>query len=121
MRGELVGHILFSPISIETNETSTPALALAPMSVLPACQKRGTGSLLVEAGLRACRRLGHGIVVVLGHSSYYPRFGFAPAVGNGAQAPFPVPDNALMVLELVPGALRGVTGTLKYPSEFDDA
>ena len=117
--GRIVGHILFPPVSISSPEGDIAALALAPMAVLPECQGRGIGSLLVQKGLAACRRLGHRIVVVVGHPEYYPRFGFLPAHERGIDGPFPVPDEALMVTALVEGALEGIHGTVRYPHAFD--
>ena len=67
--GMIVGHILFSPVRIDSGRTSTAAIGLAPMAVLPAHQRAGIGSLLVRTGLAECRRAGHGCVVVLGHPS----------------------------------------------------
>ena len=116
--GRVVGHILFPPISIASDERSVPALALAPMAVLPESQHRGIGSLLVREGLAACRRLGHRIVVVVGHPAYYPPFGFSPARERGIEAPFPVPDEAFMVIALVEGSLNGICGTVQYPPAF---
>lgn len=118
--GRVVGHILFSPIIIETQSEAVPALSLAPMAVLPEFQNQGIGSELVRQGLRESKRLGHDIVVVVGHPGYYPRFGFTPARAKGLEAPFSVPDEAFMVLELSPGALKGKKGTLKYPPAFDE-
>lgn len=118
--GEVVGHILFSAMNIQTAQGDVPALALAPLAVLPAYQNRGIGSRLVEEGLAECRSLGHGIVVVVGHPGYYPRFGFVPARGRGLEAPFQVPDEAFMVLELAPGALHGVAGMIRYSPAFDE-
>lgn len=118
--GNVLGHILFSPIVIQAEKRTVPALALAPLAVTPARQREGIGSQLVQAGLSKCRELGHSIVVVLGHPYYYRRFGFQPASQFGVQAPFPVPDEAFMVLELQPGALRNVTGTVRYPAYFDE-
>ena len=115
--GRVVGHILLSMVSIHA-ETFVPALALAPVAVLPGFQGRGIGSRLVEEGLRRCRALGHTIVIVVGDPSFYPRFGFTPARARGLEAPFPVPDEAFMVLELIPGALEGITGTVSYPPAF---
>lgn len=43
---------------------------------------------------------------------------------NGAKAvgaPFPVPDEAFMILELAPHALNEVQGPVEYPPAFDDA
>jgi putative acetyltransferase len=70
--GRLVGHILFSDLPIITGEGTVPALALAPMAVLPEFQNQGIGSALVRSGLEACRQQGHRIVVVLGHAHFYP-------------------------------------------------
>jgi putative acetyltransferase len=119
-KGRVVGHILFSPIVIKTERRAVPALALAPMAVHPEFQNQGIGSELVRQGLEGCRASGHKIVVVVGHPTYYPRFGFVPARPKGLEAPFPVPDEAFMVVKLVPGSLEGVCGMVNYPAEFDD-
>jgi len=116
--GKVVGHILFSPIRIKGPESSTPALALAPMAVLPDCQSRGIGSKLVKYGLDECKKAGHKIVVVVGHPEYYPRFGFVKAGEKGLELPFEAPAEIFMALELVPGALSGVKGTVEYPPQF---
>jgi putative acetyltransferase len=117
---EVVGHILFSPITIQSKTGSFPALTLAPMAVHPKFQNQGIGSKLVRQGLERCRNQGHKIVVVVGHPQYYPRFGFSPARAKGLEAPFLVPDDVFMVLEFGPGALHGPTGMVTYPQEFLD-
>lgn len=114
----VVGHILFSHIVVRSPAASRHALALAPMAVLPAFQRRGIGSCLVHRGLADARRLGHGVVIVVGHPDYYARFGFVPAEPLGIRAPFPVPRDAFMVLELQAGALEGCEGEVEYPPEF---
>ena len=116
---QTVGHILFSPVTIESSETSAKALALAPMAVLPEYQNSGIGTLLVQHGLEECKKLGYSLVIVVGHPDYYPRFGFRPARDCGIEAPFEVPDEAFMVLELVPKALENVRGVVKYNPAFD--
>jgi putative acetyltransferase len=75
----------------------------------------------LREGLAACKRLGHRIVVVVGHPDYYPRFGFTPARARGIGAPFPVPDEAFMVLALAEGSPEGIHGTVRYPRAFDAA
>jgi len=75
--GEVVGHILFSPVTLSED---LRIIGLAPMAVLHNWQSRGVGSKLVNAGLLACEKAGYEAVVVLGHADYYPRFGFTPAV-----------------------------------------
>jgi putative acetyltransferase len=117
--GQVVGHIFFSPVSIEGDSTSS-ALGLAPMAVLPEYQRQGIGSQLVRDGLRECQRLGCNVVVVLGHPEYYPRFGFVPASQKGLRSEYPVPDEVFMVAELKPGALGGRRGLVKYRPEFGE-
>jgi putative acetyltransferase len=114
----VVGHIFFSPVTIERRSLSRAALGLAPMAVAPELQNQGIGSQLVRAGLDAARRAGHGIVVVLGHAHYYPRFGFEVASRRDLHYEFPAPDEAFMVAELIPGALSGVSGVVKYLPAF---
>jgi putative acetyltransferase len=115
--GQIVGHIFFSPVSIEADLVQQ-AIGLAPMAVLPEWQRRGIGSQLVREGLKECQRIGFEIVIVIGHPEYYPRFGFRPAREQGLSCEFEVPDEVFMVAELSPGALNGVTALVKYRPEF---
>ena len=114
----VVGHILFSRIAVRSGSTASEALALAPLAVLPARQRGGIGSSLVRRGLADARALGHGVVIVVGHPEYYPRFGFVAGEPLGIRPPFEVSAGAFMVLELRPGALVGVRGEVEYPPEF---
>ena len=114
----IVGHILFTPVTIERKEETHTAVALGPLAVLPAHQNRKIGSQLVTAGLAACRSAGHGVVIVLGHPGYYPRFGFVPAFRHGIRWEQDIPDEVFMVVELLPGALSGVRGVVRYQPEF---
>jgi putative acetyltransferase len=112
----IVGHILFSRLRIETVEGSAGAVALAPMAVRPEHQRSGVGSVLVRHCLGACRARGESIVVVVGHPHYYPRFGFSARLAERLAGPFP--GDAVMALELKPGALVGVSGAVRYPEAF---
>lgn len=116
LNGQPVGHILFSRMFIETAAGSVAAAALAPLTVLPALQRRGIGGELIREGLEAMRRSGETIVIVLGHPGYYPRFGFSCDKARTLESPFP--PEAYMALELTPGALDGVRGKVKYPAAF---
>ena len=114
--GSILGHISFSPVTLD--DTSRPFAGLAPMSVLPAFQRQGIGSSLVEAGLEGCRAERLTAVFVLGHAEYYPKFGFRVAEQFGFRCEYPVPSENFMVLELQPGCLKGESGLVKYDPVF---
>lgn len=116
--GELVGHILFTPVSLE-GHPDCPIMGLAPMSVTPRRQGEGIGSDLVHAGLDQCRQLSYGAVMVLGHPGYYPRFGFVPASRFCIRSRYDAPEEAFMALELEAGFLEEVEGTVRYHAAFD--
>jgi len=116
LEGIVVGHVLFSPVTIEGVRTND-ALGLAPVAVLPAHQRRGFGAALIHAGLDACRARGCAFVVVLGDPAYYRRFGFRRAadwrLGNEYGA-----DEAFMVIELRPGGIPSQGGLVRYAPEL---
>jgi putative acetyltransferase len=116
--GKVIGHLLFSPMRVETAAGGVPALALAPLAVLPGYEGERAGTALMRAGLAAVRDAGHRIVIVLGHPKYYRRFGFRPARALGIEPPEPWSDAAFQALELVPGALAGVQGVARYAEPF---
>ena len=85
--GAVVGHILLSPVTLETGGGAEPVLELAPLAVVPERQRQGIGSALVIAGLDAAEVRDEPLVLVLGHPWFYPRFGFRPASAFGIRAP----------------------------------
>lgn len=111
--GAPVGHALLTRCHVE----GRPALALAPCAVVPSAQRSGAGAAVIRAALEAARARGENLVLVLGHASYYPRFGFVPASRFGIRAPFEVPDEAMMALALDPEA-PVPSGTIRYPAAF---
>jgi putative acetyltransferase len=119
-QGSVVGHILFSPVTVEQSAGNFRGVGLAPMTVLPKFQNQGIGSRLVRDGLEACKQKGYGVVVVLGHTRYYPRFGFTRAKDHGLDNEYNAQDS-FMVLELKAGILQTIGGLVKYAPEFNDA
>ena len=117
--GNIVGHIMFSPVLL-SGYPDLKMMALAPMAVTPEYQRKGVGSALVRAGLELCRKLGFVAVVVLGHTEYYPRFGFSPSSRFGIDSEYDVPEGVFMAMELAPEALSGITGRVKYHAAFSN-
>jgi putative acetyltransferase len=115
--GQVVGHIVFSYVTLKGDEEFR-ALALAPMAVTPGLQKRGIGGALVEAGLERADDQGEPLVILVGHPTYYPRFGFEPASRYGIEPPSAdFPDDAFMVRRLS-GYSERHRGRVVYPPAF---
>ena len=115
---QVVGHILFSPATMDSNDAQCRVLALGPMAVLPGRQGLGIGSMLVKAGLDHCKQAGVDCIVVLGHPAFYPRFGFKTASQFGIGCEYDVPAKYFMVAEFTDGALSSISGIARYEPEF---
>lgn len=117
----VVGHILFTPVAIESAHRRITGMGLAPMAVRPDRQRQGIGSQLVRYGMETLRGRGCPFVVVVGHPEYYPRFGFEPASVHGVASQWEgVPDAAFMISVLDAQAMAGVSGVARYREEFDE-
>ena len=114
----VVGHILYSPVSIESGGKEIFGAGLGPMAVLPEFQRQGIGAKLVEAGNSRLRELSVPFIVVLGHPAYYPRFGFRPASRHGIRCEWEVPADVFMVLVIDRERMLSVSGLAKYRPEF---
>ena len=117
----VVGHILFTPVVVESAGQRVVGMGLAPMAVLPDRQRQGIGSQLVKRGLDILHERRCPFVIVVGHAEYYPRFGFEPASAHGLVSQWEgVPDAAFMVLILNAHAMAGVSGVATYREEFNE-
>ena len=116
----VVGHILFSRVTVANAPQDFKAVGLAPVAVLPEFQNQGIGSQLIREGLKCCKHAGYNAVVLLGDPNYYSRFGFTRAADAGLDNEYGVYEE-FMVLPLRGGTLDGVSGMVKYLPEFAEA
>jgi len=113
LNGAIIGNIMYTRSKVINDSGGEwDTLTFGPVSVLPKYQLDGVGSALIYKTLDVARGLGYRAVLIFGHESYYPRFGFKPAsefgitTGDGKNFP------AFMALPLYDGALDGVYGRL---------
>lgn len=111
--GQIVGHIMFTRLKVG----EAVALAVAPLSVLPAYQGKGIGAALMRRGHELAKELDWEFAILLGHPSYYPRFGYKPAKPFGIVAPFEVPDDSFMAINLQGGS-EHLPGLVTYSPAF---
>jgi putative acetyltransferase len=118
LNGQIVGHALFSEVTVEQKSGDLRALSLGPIAVMPDHQRKTIGSQLMEAGHKRGRERGYPFVVLIGHPWYYPRFGYVQARQYGMETIWEVSDPVFMVCELEPGALEHAAGRIRYPEPF---
>ena len=111
--GEVVGHIMFSQISVGEHT----ALCLGPISVLPKLQRQGIGGALIERGHQVAHGLGFNLCLLVGHAEYYPCFGYERADLHGITFPYEAPAECKMVKFLTERG-REVKGVAVFPVEF---
>lgn len=111
--GDVVGHVCLTRGHVDTLAVA----ALGPIGVAPKLQRSGIGSALVHASLAAADAMHQPLVVLLGSTVYYPRFGFVPASSVGIE-----PDVADWVSHFQVRRLAGwrpsMTGTFRYAQPF---
>lgn len=110
--GMIVGHILLSEL-----EGPEKSLALAPLGVDPEWRDFLIGTELTNRAIARARDEGWHSIFVLGDPVYYGRFGFTSELARHVKSPFHGP--AFQALELVPGAVAGYRGAVKYAGAFD--
>jgi putative acetyltransferase len=109
--GTVVAHALLGRITVG----GSPALALAPVGVMPEYQGQGLGTAVVRAALAEAALLGEQLVVVLGEPDYYRRFGFVQAADAGVTGPWQGPALQVVALPAYDGGLRGEA---VYPAPY---
>ena len=120
--GEIVGHALYSMVTVTDGDIVREYPALAPLAVATAYQKLGIGGRLMYAGLQAARDAGFGFMFLIGHPSYYPRFGFQPAQPLGFTSDYvkdPEHHEHFMVAVLDDSLLDTVRGHVSYHATFE--
>ena len=116
--GKTVGHVLFTPVTVESPVKSSPAVILAPLAVLGEHRGVGAGTALVAEGIRRTKDAGYTLMLVYGHRFYEKKFGFTLAHEQGIFRPNPMPGAVVRMLPLTEGGAEGVSGVIKYPVEF---
>lgn len=116
--GRPIAHLLLTRLEIVTGGLSVPSLAMAPVSVLPAYQRKGIGSRMIMAAMDLARGMGEQTVFVLGEPEYYGRFGFQHEATHQLTCEYQC--DAWMAVALSARALDGVEGEVRYAPPFRD-
>jgi putative acetyltransferase len=112
----IAGHVMLSHARVGEH----PALGLGPIGVDPARQHRGIGSALMQEAIERASRTEYPLIALLGHPTYYPRFGFRPAAATfGVTTHYDAAPEAWMALAL-PAYAPHIRGAFRYAPAFGD-
>jgi len=121
LEGLLVGHLLLSEGDLELADGSVRRIwMVGPVGVVPDRQRQGIGGALMRAAIALATARDQPVLCLLGHATYYPRFGFEPARGLGIEPPRPWRDANWLALRL-PGWDPSLRGVARFPAAFPDA
>ncbi|KRQ97343.1 GCN5 family acetyltransferase [Bradyrhizobium jicamae] len=109
--GTVAGHILFSRM-----KAPFPALALAPVAVLPEYRQTGFASRLIRQGIARSEAAGWLGIFVLGDPAFYRRFGFDAGKASGFISPYAGPH--LMALPLGGNEFPADRGVIEHAPAF---
>ena len=114
--GEVIGYVMFSRFHIEGKYDDRLVL-LSPAAVKTSCQRQGISRELINYGLKKAAEMGFTAAMVEGNPANYRARGFKTSADFGIVAGpnIHLPHvSCLMVTELVPGGLEGITGEVDY-------
>ncbi len=110
--GKLIGHIMLTKTYITGDKSKFETLLLAPISVALEYRNKGVGAKLIAESFGIAKKMGYKSVVLVGDPAYYHRFGFKSSCNFGIRHVQNIPDENVMACELVPQALKGISGKM---------
>lgn len=117
---EIIGHLLITKANvIDIQNEQHQVLCVGPISVLPAFQKKGIGTKLLNDSIVIAKQLGYKAMILFGHPDYYQRFGFINAQNYGITTKDGKNFEPFMALELYPKALAAVSGKFYEDKAFE--
>jgi putative acetyltransferase len=118
--GEIVGHVLVSFGDLVSDDGDIRRIwMLGPIAVAPARQGQGIGSALMKRAIGLAVERAQPVICLLGHATYYPRFGFEPARDIGIEPPRPWRNESWLALRL-PAWEPTLRGTAHFAPAFPD-
>ena len=102
INGQVVGHAMFNPLKMLLHGQDIRGVNLAPLAVLPEYQKQGIGDALMRRGHQIAQEQDYELSILLGHPTYYPRFGYVTHTFGTSSIEINTQDLEIISLETSP-------------------
>ena len=119
LNGELIGQIIYVRSEIDCDDgRKLPIFTFGPMGIAPKYKRQGYGKCLLDYSMEKAKETGAGALVITGNILFYGKSGFVSAKTKGVRYADDPEADYLLVKELIPGFLDGISGTYKDPDGY---
>lgn len=117
--GTLTGHIMYARSEIACSDgRALPIMTFGPISLAPEYKRQGYGKCLLDYSMEKAKEMGAGALAITGNILFYGKSGFVPAKSKGIRYADDPDASYLLIKELTPGFLSGISGTYKDPEGY---
>lgn len=117
--GTLIGHIMYARSEIACSDgRALPIMTFGPISIAPEYKRQGYGKCLLDYSMEKAKDMGAGALAITGNILFYGKSGFVPAKSKGIRYADDPDASYLLIKELTPGFLSGISGTYKDPEGY---
>ena len=119
LNGELIGQIIYVRSEIDCDDgRKLPIMTFGPIGIAPEYKRHGYGKRLLDYSMEKAKEMGVGALAITGNILFYGKSGFVPAKTKGVRYADDPDADYLLVKELIPGFLDGISGTYKDPDGY---
>ena len=119
LNGTLIGHIMYARSEIACSDgRALPIMTFGPISIAPEYKRQGYGKCLLDYSMEKAKEMGAGALAITGNILFYGKSGFVPAKSKGIRYADDPDASYLLIKELTPGFLSGISGTYKDPEGY---
>lgn len=119
LNNELIGQVIYVRSEIDCdNGRKAPIMTFGPIGIAPEYKRQGYGKRLLDYSMEKAKETGVGALVVTGNILFYGKSGFVPAKTKGVRYADDPEADYLLIKELIPGFLDGISGTYKDPEGY---
>lgn len=119
LNGEIIGQIIYVRSEIDCDDgKKLPIMTFGPIGIAPEYKRQGYGKRLLDYSMEKAKEAGVGALAITGNILFYGKSGFVPAKTKGVRYADDPEADYLLVKELTPGFLDGVSGTYKDPDGY---
>lgn len=119
LNGEIIGQIIYVRSGIDCDDgKKLPIMTFGPIGIAPEYKRQGYGKRLLDYSMEKAKEAGVDALAITGNILFYGKSGFVSAKTKGVRYADDPEADYLLVKELTPGFLDGVSGTYKDPDGY---